>query len=241
MGRFFEARKHTIFARSKRISKIFTRCSREIVMAVKAGGENPDSNSELRRAIQNARSANMPKDKIAAAIQRAMNVGGEDYAEVLYEGYAPHGIALMVVTATDNTTRTVANVRMHFNKCSGSLGNSGSVGFLFERMGVFQVKPEDIEDREELELELIDHGLEDMLDSEDEDGNAVIELRCAFSGFGDMQSALEERTIATVSAGSAFIPHATTELSDDQLADVIKLIDRLDGDDDVQRIFHNMA
>ena len=183
----------------------------------------------------------MPKDKIQAAIDRAMGAGGENYAEVLYEGYAPHGIALMVVTATDNTTRTVANVRMHFNKCGGSLGNNGSVGFLFQRMGVFKVKPEAIGDRDELELELIDHGLEEMVDSEDDDGNPVVELRCGFSEFGDLQTGLEAQNIETVSASSAFIPHTTTELSDEQLADVIKLIDRLDGDDDVQHVFHNMA
>lgn len=241
MGRFFEARKATIMARSKRVSKAFTRCGREIVIAVKAGGDNPDSNGALRRAIQNARAVNMPKDKIAAAIQRAMGVGGENYAEVLYEGYAPHGIALMVVTATDNTTRTVANVRMHFNKCGGSLGNSGSVGFLFERMGVFKVKPESIGDREELELELIDHGLEDVLDTEDDDGNPLVELRCGFTEFGGLQSGLEAMNIETVSASSAFIPHSTNELTDAQLTDVIKLIDRLDGDDDVQHVFHNMA
>ena len=128
-----------------------------------------------------------------------------------------------------------------FKKLGGNICNTGSVAFMFDRLGVFRIQPDDITDRDDFELEMIDHGLEDMLDSEDEDSNTVIELRCAFSGFGDMQSALEERTIATVSAGSAFIPHATTELSDEQLTDVIKLIDRLDGDDDVQRIFHNMA
>lgn len=241
MGRFFEARKSTILARSNRMAKAFTRCSREISIAAKSGGDNPDNNSALRRAIQNARVANMPKDKIAAAIQRAMGVGGEDYAEVLYEGYAPHGIALMVVTATDNTTRTVANVRMHFNKCSGSLGNSGSVGFLFQRMGVFRIKPLDEDAREMLELELIDFGLEEMLDIEDDDGNALIELRCAFTEFGDLQNGLEEANVDTVSATSAFIPHSTNELTDDQLADVIKLMDRLEGDDDVQHVFHNMT
>jgi len=241
MGRFFESRKATIMARSKRVSKAFTRCGREIVIAVKAGGDNPDSNSALRRAIQNARAVNMPKDKITSAIQRAMGASGENYAEVLYEGYAPHGIALMVVTATDNTTRTVANVRMHFNKCGGNLGNSGSVGFLFERMAVFKIKPENIGDREELELELIDFGLEEMLESEDDDGNPIVELRCGFTEFGDLQSALEEQSIETVSANSAFIPHTTTELTDAQLTDVIKLMDRLDSDDDVQHIFHNMA
>ena len=130
---------------------------------------------------------------------------------------------------------------MHFNKCGGSLGNNGSVGFLFERMGVFRVRPEDIADRDELELELIDDGLEDMVDSEDDDGNPVVELRCSFTGFGDLQNAIEARNLQTVSASSAFIPQTTIELSDDQLADVIKLIDRLDGDDDVQHVFHNMA
>src|SRR5512133_1793060 len=155
MGRIFETRKATMFARWNKMAKLFTRVSKDIAIAVKAGGPNPDSNPALRRALQNARAANMPKDKVEAAIKRASGQGGESYEVVMYEGYAPHGIALLVETATDNVVRTVANVRMHFNKHGGSVGTSGSVGFLFQRMGVFRLSPEGL-NLEELELDLID-------------------------------------------------------------------------------------
>ena len=191
MGRMFEARKHTMFARWDRMAKAFTRVSKEIVIAVKAGGPDPDSNPALRRAIQNGRSVNMPKDKIEGAIKRALGPDTADYQEVIYEGYGPHGVAILVVTATDNPTRTVANVRHAFKKNGGNMGNAGSVSFLFERMGVFRVKPGDVQDPEELELEMIDHGLEEMGESTDEEGNEVLVLRCAFSDFGMLQAGLE--------------------------------------------------
>lgn len=240
MGRIFETRKATMFARYDRMAKAFTRCGREIVIAVRAGGEDPNSNPMLRRAIQNARSVNMPKDKIEAAIKRALGADGEDYEEVIYEGYAPHGIALLVVTATDNTTRTVANVRVHFNKCGGNLGNSGAVSFMFNKMGVFRISPEGI-DAEELEIEMIDYGLEEMGESEDDDGNPLLVIRCGFTDFGNMQSALEERDIKVSSSDIEYIPVTTTELDDTQADEVMELVSRLEGDDDVQKVFHNLA
>ncbi|MFT4978610.1 MAG: YebC/PmpR family DNA-binding regulatory protein [Myxococcota bacterium] len=240
MGRFFEARKSSIMARSDRMAKAFTRAGREIVIAVKAGGDNPDGNPSLRRAIQNARSVNMPKDKILAAVARAAGTDTEDYAEVLYEGYAPHGVAVMVVTTTDNTTRTVANVRMHFNKSSGNLGNFGAVSFLFERMGVFRLKPDGL-DRDDLMLEMIDHGLERMADEEDDDGASLLVLRCAFNDFGALQQGLDEAGIEPVSTGSEFVPLTTMELDDESLDDVLKLIERLEADDDVQDVFTNLS
>ena len=240
MGRIFETRKATMFARWDKMAKAFTRCGREISIAVKAGGASPDSNPALRRAIQNARSVNMPKDKIANAIKKALGSTGEDFQEVLYEGYGPHGIAVMIETATDNTTRTVANLRMHFNKNGGNLGNSGSVGFMFDRMGVFRIDPEGI-DTEELELDLIDHGLEELGEGMSEDGKqAVLVIHCTFTEFGTMQDALEARDIKVVSSGSEYIPQTLTELTEDQATEVLKLIDKIEQDDDVQKVFHNL-
>jgi YebC/PmpR family DNA-binding regulatory protein len=240
MGRIFETRKATMFARWDRMAKQFTRVGKEIVIAVKAGGPEPDNNPQLRRAIQNARAVNMPKDKVQAAIKRAQGRDATDYDEVVYEGYAPHGVAVLVETATDNPTRTVANVRMHFNKCGGNLGTSGSVAFGFERMGVFRLKPDGL-DAEELELELIDHGLEEMGESTDDDGNAVLVLRCAFTDFGSLQAGIEEKGLETISAESEYIPTNTVELSEEQATEVLKLVDRLEQDDDVQKVFHNLA
>ena len=240
MGRIFETRKATMFARFDRMAKAFSRSAKEIAIAVKAGGASADSNPMLRRALQNARSVNMPKDRIDAAIQRALGTSAENYEELVYEGYAPHGIALLVETATDNPTRTIANVRMHFNKGGGSIGNSGSVGFLFQRMGVFRLKPDGI-DQEELELDLIDHGLEEMGESEDENGAPVLVARCLFNDFGKLQAAIEERGLNVVSSASEYIPLNVTELSEEQANDVFKLIERLEGDDDVQRVFHNLG
>lgn len=241
MGRMFEARKHTMFARWDRMAKAFTRVSKEIVIAVKAGGPDADSNPALRRAIQNGRAVNMPKDKIEGAIKRALGPDTADYQEVIYEGYAPHGVAVLVVTATDNPTRTVANVRHAFKKNGGNMGNSGSVAFLFERMGVFRVKPEDVEDAEELELEMIDHGLEEMGESTDDDGNAVLVLRCAFTDFGTLQAGLEGQGIEPASTGSEFIAQNLMELPEDQAEAVMKLVDKLEQDEDVQHVFHSLA
>ncbi|MCB0696617.1 MAG: YebC/PmpR family DNA-binding transcriptional regulator [Chitinophagaceae bacterium] len=236
MGRIFEVRKSKMFARYDRMAKQFTRIGKEIAIAVKAAGPDPDSNSALRRIIQNAKSVNMPKDRIEGAIKNALGKDHSNYEEVLYEGYAPHGVALLVETATDNTTRTVANVRSHFNKGGGNLGNSGSVGFMFKHVGVFKLDAAGV-DQEELELELIDAGLEEM--GEDSEGNLV--LRCGFSDFGNLQKALEEKGLETKSGELEWLPLNTVDVTDEQAEDVDKLIERLEQDDDVQRVFHNMA
>lgn len=240
MGRDFENRKQAMFKRWDRMAKVFSRIAKDITIAVKGGGPDPDSNPALRRVIQNARAANMPKDKVEAAIKRASGEGAADYEELIYEGYAPHGIALLVETATDNPTRTIANIRVHFNKGNGSLGASGSVGFLFQRMGMFKLRPEGI-DREELELELIDHGLEQLEEDRDEEGAPLLVIRCAFNDFGNLQSAIEARGLDVVSAESEYVPVTTTKLEDEQVDEVLALVDRLEQDDDVQRVFHNLA
>ena len=236
MGRIFEVRKSSMFARYDRMAKQFSRVGKEIAIAVKKGGPEPDTNPMLRRVMQNAKSFNMPKDRIEAAIKNAMGQDTSSYDEVLYEGYAPYGIALLVVTATDNTTRTVANVRSHFNKGGGTPGNSGSVAFLFKHLGTFKLKPEGL-NMEDLELELIDYGLEEV--GEDSDGNIIV--RCAFTDFGNMQKALEEKGITPVSSELEWIPENTIAVNEEQSEEVFKLIERLEQDDDVQHVFHNMA
>lgn len=236
MGRIFEVRKSSMFARYDRMAKQFTRVGREIAIAVKKGGPDPDTNPMLRRVMQNAKSFNMPKDRIEAAIKNALGKDTSNYDEVLYEGYAPHGVALMVVTATDNTTRTVANVRSHFNKGGGALGNSGSVGFLFKHLGAFKLDPTGL-NPEDMELELIDYGLEEL--GEDSEGKLIV--RCAFEDFGKMQKALEEKGITPLSSELEWIPTNTVPVSEEQSQDVFKLIDRLEEDDDVQHVFHNMG
>ncbi len=240
MGRIFETRKATMFKRWDRMAKAFTRVGREISVAVKQGGSSPESNPALRRAIQNARAANMPKDRIESAIKRAAGDDATEYQELIYEGYAPHGVAVMVVAATDNPTRTIANVRVCFNKGSGTLGTSGSVGFGFNRMGVFRLDPEGL-DLEELELELIDHGLDEMGEGVGEKGEAQIVVRCPLADFGRMQAALEARGIEPVGTASEFIPTTTVTLSEEQATEVLKLVDLLEQDDDVQQVFHNLA
>lgn len=240
MGRIFETRKATMFARWNKMAKLFTRLSKDIVIAVKSGGPNPESNPTLRRMIQNARAANMPKDKVEAAIKRGSGGGGEDYEQLTYEGYAPHGVAVLVETATDNVVRTVANVRMHFNKGGGNLGATGSVAFMFTRMGVFRLDPKGL-DLETLELELIDFGLEEMGEGVGEKGEEQVIIRCAFADLGKMQAALEARGIEPLSAEYEYIPQNMTELPDDKAQEVLAMIDRLEQDDDVQRVFHNLA
>ena len=240
MGRIFETRKHTMFARWDRMAKQFARIGKEITIAVKAGGSDPANNPLLRRVMQNARAVNMPKDKVEAAIKRASGKDAADFQEILYEGYAPHGIAILVETATDNPTRTVSNMRMHFNKGNGTLGTPGSVGFGFRRMGVFRLNPAGI-DQEELELELIDHGLEEMGESAGEKGEPQLVLRCAFADFGHLQKALEDRGITPLSAESEYIPMTPMELPENQASEVLSLVDRLEQDEDVQRVFHNLV
>jgi YebC/PmpR family DNA-binding regulatory protein len=207
MGRIFEVRKSSMFARWDKMAKNFTRIGKEIVIAVKSSGPDPDSNPALRRCYLNARACGMPKDRVEAAIKRAMGKDTSNYDEVVYEGYAPHGIAVLVETATDNSTRTVANVRMHFTKSGGALGTSGSVAFTFTRMGEFKVKNSGL-NIEDLELELIDYGLEEI--GEDSEGNIVI--RAAFTEFGNMSKALEEKKIEVITAELTRIPMNTMEL-----------------------------
>lgn len=228
-----------MFARWDRMSKQFARIGKEIAIAVKAGGPDPDANPALRRCIQNARSVNMPKDRVEAAIKRAMGKDMVDYAEILYEGYAPHGVALLIETATDNPTRTVANVRAHFNKGNGTLGTNGSVSFQFRKMGVFKISPTDL-DQDELELDLIDHGLDEMGEGEGENGETVLVVRCLFNDFGAMQKALEDRGLTPLSAEVEWIPVSLVELPEDQAQEVLKLVDRLEQDEDVQKVFHNL-
>ncbi|MBK8721896.1 MAG: YebC/PmpR family DNA-binding transcriptional regulator [Saprospiraceae bacterium] len=234
MGRAFEYRKDRKMKRWGAMAKAFTRIGKEIAIAVKEGGSDPNYNPRLRMAVQSAKMANMPKANVENAIKRATSKDAENYSEVLYEGYAPHGIAVMVETATDNPTRTVANVRMHFNKGGGAMGTSGSVDYMFSRKSVFRIKNEGV-DLEFLELELIDFGLEEMKVEDDE-----LVLYAAFADFGSMQKGLESKGIEVLSALSERIPTMTKKLTDDQVEEVIKLIDRLEDDDDIQFVYHNM-
>ncbi|PSL47426.1 YebC/PmpR family DNA-binding regulatory protein [Chitinophaga niastensis] len=224
-----------MFARWDKMAKAFSRIGKEIAIAVKASGPDPDNNPALRRCILNAKSVNMPKDRVDAAIKRAMGKDKTDYEEVVYEGYAPHGVAVIIDTATDNTTRTVANLRMHFTKGGGSLGNSGSVGFLFNRVGEFKIKNTG-QNLEDLELELIDFGLEEV--GEDSEGNIII--RAAFTEFGNMAKALDDKGIEVISSELKRIPATTVELNDEQAKEVLELIDRLEQDEDVQQVFYNL-
>ena len=229
-----------MFARWDKMAKNFTRIGKEIIIAVKAGGPDPKDNAALRRCFQNARSVGMPKDRVEAAIKRAQGKELINYDEILYEGYAPHGVALLVETATDNHVRTVANVKSYFTKGGGTLGNSGSVSFQFKKMGVFKLKPEGV-NPEDLELELIDHGLEELGEGTGENGESILVVRCGFTDFGSMQKALEEKGIIPISAELEWIPNVTVPVNDEQAADVSKLIEKLEQDEDVQKVFHNMG
>jgi YebC/PmpR family DNA-binding regulatory protein len=240
MGRAFEFRKERKFKRWAKMAVQFTRLGKEIVMAVKAGGPNPEANSRLRTAIQNAKAVNMPKDRVDAAIKRASSKDEKDYEEIVYEGYAPHGVAVLVETATDNTNRTVANVRSYFTKVGGTLGKTGSLDFIFNRKSIFRFEPKD-RDLEELELELIDAGLEELYVETGEEGHDLAVVQAAYEDFGKMQKTLEEMGIETKSAKLERITLSTTEVSEEQAVDVLKLIDRLEEDDDVQAVYHNMA
>ena len=239
MGRIFEVRKHTMFARWDRMAKQFTRIGKEIAIAVKSGGPDPGTNPALRRCFQNAKSVNMPKDRVEAAIKRAMGKEMENIEEILYEGYGPHGVAILVETATDNPTRTVANVRSYFNKGNGNMGTSGSVSFQFKKMGVFKLKPEGL-NQEDMELELIDFGLEELGEGIGENNEPVLILRTAFSDFGNMQKALEEKNIIPITAEVEWIPTTPVELSESHAEEVLKLVDKLEQDEDVQKVFHNL-
>src|SRR5258708_29556013 len=234
MGRIFEVRKSTMFDRWDRMAKQFTRIGKEIIIAVKAGGPDPGTNAALRRCFQNARSVGMPKARVEAAIKRAQGKELVNYDEILYEGYGPHGVAILVETATDNHVRTVANVKSIFNKGDDVMGNSGSVSFQFKKMGSFKLKPEGL-NADELELELIDFGLEELGESTAENGDEILVVRCGFTDFGKMQKALEEKGITPISAELEGIPSTTIPLTDEQADDVIKLIKKLEQYEDGQK------
>lgn len=216
------------------MSKAFTRIGKDIVIAVKEGGPDPDTNSRLRAVIQNAKAVNMPKENIERAIKRASDKSQGDFKEVLFEGYGPHGIAILIETATDNNTRTVANIRSYFNKCNGSLGTSGSVEFMFDHSCNFRIPSEGI-DPEELELEMIDFGAEEVFT--DEDG---LHIYAPFESFGAIQKELESRDIEILSSGFDRIPQVTKELKAEEMEEVEKLLEKIEEDDDVQNVFHSM-
>jgi YebC/PmpR family DNA-binding regulatory protein len=235
MGRAFEFRRARKEKRWDKMAKAFTKLGKEIAISVKLGGVDPDTNPRLRVAIQNAKGVNMPKDRIEAAIKRASSKEEKDFQEVVYEGYGPHGIAVLVECATDNPTRSVANIRMYFNRGGGALGKTGSLDFLFERKGIFKIPAEGI-NLEELELELIDYGAEDISLEEGE-----ITVMTSFADFGAMQKAIEEKGIPVTSSEVQRIPNNTTSLTEEQEDEVISLIDRIEEDDDVQAVYHNIG
>lgn len=243
MGRIFETRKATMFKRWDKMAKAFTRIGKDIAIAVKSGGPDAASNPALRRVLQNARAANMPKDKIENAIKKASGQGAESYDIVVYEGYAPHGIAIMVETATNNVVRTVANVRSAFKTYGGSIGTEGSVAFQFKRMGVFRLSPEALagKNAEELELDLIDNGLEEMGEGTGEKGEPQIIIRGGFSDFGKLQAAIEAKGLAVLSSESEFVAQNLLSLPEDKSTEVLELVDALEQDEDVQRVYHNLG
>src|SRR5512139_194445 len=229
-----------MFARWNRMAKQFAKIGKDITIAVRAGGSDPNSNPALRRVIQNARAVNMPKDKVDAAIRRASGADAKDYEIVLYEGYAPHGVAVIVECATDNIKRTVASVRSIFSKYGGNLGTTGAVEYMFKRMGVFRLNPDGI-DQDDLELYLIDHGLEEMGESTGENGEPQIVVRCPFEEFGNVQKALEERGIEPISAEQEYICLNPTVLGEAEATEVLELIDKLEQDEDVQKVYHSLV
>ncbi len=234
MGRIFEKRKHRMFARFAKMSQAFNRIRKEIEIAVKAGGIDPKTNTRLRIGIQNAKSVNMPKDRIDAAIKRASSKDTSGYSEINYEGYGPHGVAIIVECATDNPNRSVANVRHLFRKYDGNLGNSGSISFMFEHKAFFKIERSLINDPEEFELELIDFGLEEMTVEDD-----FIYIYTAFEDFGTMQKAFDEKNIEINSSEFQYVPTNYKELTEEQFNELIVLIDALEDDEDVQSVFHN--
>ena len=235
MGRIFEKRKHKMFARYDKMAKAFTRIGKEIAMAVKSGGPDPDYNPRLRQTINNAKGVNMPKDRVDAAIKRAVSKDTANYEEVVYEGYGPYGVPILVETATDNPTRTVANIRLYFNRGGGQMGNSGSLSFIFDRKGVFRIEMANLPNYEEMELELIDSGLESMELEE----NEVI-IYTAFGDFGKLQKALEEKNITVTKASLERIPNSFAEITEEQMDEIIELVEKIEEDDDVQAVYHNL-
>jgi YebC/PmpR family DNA-binding regulatory protein len=243
MGRIFETRKHVMFKRWDKMAKAFTRIGKDIAIAVKSGGPDAHSNPTLRRVLQNARAANMPKDKIENAIKKASGQGAESYDIVIYEGYAANGIAVIVETATNNVTRTVANVRSAFKTYGGSMGAEGSVAFQFKKMGVFRMAADALAGKnpEEVELDLIDHGLEEMGEGTNDKGEPQLIIRGSFADFGKLQAAIEARGIAVQSAESEYVAQNVLTLPEDKSTQVLELVDALEQDEDVQRVFHNLG
>ena len=236
MGRAFEFRKARKMKRWSAMSKAFSRIGKEIVMAVKEGGPDPDSNSRLRQVMQNAKAANMPKDNVERAIKKASGADAANYVEMTLEGYAPHGVAIFVDCTSDNNNRTVANVRSYFSKCEGNLGTNGSLEFIFDRKGVFTIEASQLTmDTEELEMELIDGGLEELEVDEE-----AITVYCDFPDFSNMQNCLEELEIEVQNSELQRIPNNTKTISAEDAKLVLKLLDKLEEDDDVQHVFHNM-
>jgi len=235
MGRIFETRKHKIMARNDKNAKAFTRIGKDIAIAVKAGGPDPANNPRLRQVMANAKGVNMPKDRVEAAIKRASDKDTSSYEEVVYEGYGPYGVAILVETATDNPTRTVANLRVYFSRGGGALGNSGSLNFIFERKGVFRIAESAVTNMEELELELIDYGLDSI---EKEEGEIIIHT--AFADFGKMAKALEDMSIAVTKAGLERLPLSYAEITEEQVDEILELVEKIEDDDDVQAVYHNL-
>ncbi len=234
MGRVFEKRKHKMFARYDKMAKAFTRLGKEIAIAVKQSGPHPESNARLRTVIQNAKSLNMPKDRIESAIKRASAKEEKDFQEVIYEGYGPGGVAIVTECATDNPTRTVANIRLYFSRGNGTLGKTGSLDFIFERKGVFKIAAENI-NAEELELELIDFGAEEIYKEENE-----IFIYTRFQDFGQMQKALEDRKLRIINSELQRIPVTLTDVPAEIQEANMQLIEKIEEDDDVQAVYHNM-
>lgn len=237
MGRIFEKRKATMFKRYAKMAKAFTKIGREIAIAVKLGGPNPDTNARLRMVIANAKAVNMPKANVDGAIKRASEKDSTNYEEVIYEGYAPHGVPVLVECTTNNPTRTVASVRMYFSRAEGSLGTNGSVSYMFEHKAIFKIDATGL-NKDDLELDLIDFGLEEI--NHDEENNYFI-IQTAFSDFGKMQQAIEERKLNLIESSKIYIPTTFKELTPEQEADVMAMIEKMEEDDDIEAVYHNIA
>ncbi len=237
MGRIFQTRKATMFKRYAKMAKAFTKIGREIVMAVKAGGPNPDSNPRLRMIIQNAKAVNMPKINVEGAIKRASEKDTTSYEEIIYEGYAPHGVPVLVECTSNNPTRTVASVRMYFSRANGAMGTNGSVSFMFEHKALFKIDALNL-NKDDLELELIDFGLEDL--NLDEENKQYI-IQTSFTDFGKMQSALEQRKIDLIESSKIYVPTTSKELTPEKEAEVMAMIEKMEEDDDIEAVYHNLA
>ncbi len=237
MGRIFEKRKATMFKRYAKMAKAFTKIGREIAIAVKLGGPNPDTNARLRMVINNAKAVNMPKANVDGAIKRASEKDSTNYEEVIYEGYAPHGVPVLVECTTNNPTRTVASVRMYFSRAEGSLGTNGSVSYMFEHKAIFKIEATGL-NKDDLELDLIDFGLEEI--NHDEENNHFI-IQTAFSDFGKMQQAIEDRKLNLIESSKIYIPTTFKELTPEQEADVMAMIEKMEEDDNIEAVYHNIA